>query len=76
MAKAGKTGTNGGTPVQSPAKAASPSRKYSPSIKKENEGKKGTLRRLSSCPIMMLHLGVGHFMVSTKRRSLSNRDKL
>jgi hypothetical protein len=46
MAKPGKTGTNGGTPVQSPAKAASPSRKYSPSIKKENEGEKGNIKKI------------------------------
>jgi hypothetical protein len=46
MAKAGKTGTNGGTPVQSPAKAASPSRKYSPSTKKENEGEKGNIKKI------------------------------
>jgi len=46
MTKGGKTGTNGGTPVQSPAKAASPSRKYSPSIKKENEGEKGNIKKI------------------------------
>ena len=46
MTKGGKTGTNGGTPVQSPAKAAGPGKKYSPSPKKENEGKKGDIKKI------------------------------
>ncbi len=73
-ASGGQTGTKGVPPPQSPAKAASPATKYSPSPKKEKEGKKLTLRRLSSCPIQMLHLLVGHFMVSTMRMSFLNRS--
>jgi hypothetical protein len=45
-ASGGKTGTNGGTPVQSPAKAAGPGKKFSPSPKKENEGKKGDIKKI------------------------------
>ena len=42
----GKTGKNGGTPVQTPAKAAGPSKKYSPSPKKEKEGKKADVKKI------------------------------
>jgi len=78
MAKPGKTGTNGGTPVQSPAKAASPSRKYSPSIKKENEGEKGNIKKIV---IVSNHDATpygwafqGFFEAKEFLKSLSNRN--
>ena len=46
MTKGGNTGTNGGTPVQSPAKAAGQSKKYSPSPKKEKEGNKADIKKI------------------------------
>lgn len=45
-ASGGKTGTNGVSPVQSPAKAAGPATKYSPSPKKEKEGKKADIKKI------------------------------
>ena len=78
MTKGGKTGTNGGTPVQSPAKAASPSRKYSPSIKKENEGEKGNIKKIV---IVSNHDATpygwafqGFFEAKEFLKSLSNRN--
>jgi len=78
MTKGGKTGTNGGTPVQSPAKAASPSRKYSPSPKKENEGKKGDIKKIV---IVSNHDATpygwafqGFFEAKEFLKSLSNRN--
>ena len=46
MTKGGQTGTKGVPPPQSPAKAAGPAKKYSPSPKKENEGKKGDIKKI------------------------------
>jgi hypothetical protein len=73
-----QTGTKGGAPPQSPAKATGPATMYSPSPKKEKEGKKLTLRRLPLCRIQMLHLLVGKlhgFYDATEfLKSLSNRN--
>ncbi len=41
-----QTGTKGCAPPQSPAKAASPATKYSPSPKKEKEGKKADVKKI------------------------------
>ena len=46
MTKGGRTGTKGVPPPQSPAKAASPATKYSPSPKKEKEGKKADIKKI------------------------------
>ena len=45
-ASGGWTGTKGVSPPQSPAKAASPATKYSPSPKKEKEGKKADIKMI------------------------------
>jgi hypothetical protein len=45
MTKGGRTGV---PPPQSPAKAAGPATKYSPSPKKEKEGKKGDINSLTA----------------------------
>ncbi len=41
-----RTGTKGGAPPQSPAKATGPATKYSPSPKKEKEGKKVDVKKI------------------------------
>ena len=41
-----QTGRNGVSPVQSPAKAAGPAKKYSPSPKKEKEGNKADIKKI------------------------------
>ncbi len=41
-----RTGTKGVVPPPSPAKAASPATKYSPSPKKEKEGKKADIKKI------------------------------
>jgi hypothetical protein len=45
-ASGGRTGTKGVPPPQSPAKAASPATKYSPSPEKEKEGKKADIKKI------------------------------
>ncbi len=45
-ASGGQTGTKGVPPPQSLAKAASPATKYSPSPKKEKEGKKADIKKI------------------------------
>ena len=45
-ASGGETGRNCVSPVQSPAKAAGPAKKYSPSPKKEKEGKKADIKKI------------------------------
>ncbi len=45
-ASGGGTGTKGVPPPQSPAKAAGPATKYSPSPKKEKEGKKADIKKI------------------------------
>ncbi len=45
-ASGGRTGTKGVAPPQSPEKAASPATKYSPSPKKEKEGKKADIKKI------------------------------
>ena len=45
-ASGGQTGTKGVPPPQSPAKAAGPAKKYSPSPKKEKEGKKADIKKI------------------------------
>jgi hypothetical protein len=45
-ASGGRTGTKGVPPPQSLAKAASPATKYSPSPKKEKEGKKSDIKKI------------------------------
>jgi hypothetical protein len=46
MTKGGQTGTKGVQPPQSPAKAAGPAKKFSPSLKKEKEGKKADIKKI------------------------------
>ena len=45
-ASGGQTGTNGVSPPKSLAKAAGPATKYSPSPKKEKEGKKADIKKI------------------------------